>query len=124
MHPGYGDITPSSLKSRSVSIIYALFGIPIFGVLISALGRKFHEVKDKILQRAYQKLKKKWQRKVFSLHVVCGGGMVFFVFVPATLLCAVEGWSYFDAVYFCFITLTTIGFGDFVPGKLCLIKLL
>ena len=27
-----------------------------------------------------------------------------------------EGWSYVDGAYFSFITFTTIGFGDFVPG--------
>lgn len=27
----------------------------------------------------------------------------------------VEGWSWLDALYFSFITLTTVGFGDFAP---------
>lgn len=28
-----------------------------------------------------------------------------------------EGWPYMEAFYFCFITMATIGFGDYVPTK-------
>ncbi len=38
--------------------------------------------------------------------------------VAGSLLFAIwEGWSYIDSAYFSFITFTTIGFGDFVPGE-------
>jgi voltage-gated potassium channel len=39
--------------------------------------------------------------------VVLAGGTLFYV--------QAEGWSVVDALYFCVVTLTTIGFGDLAP---------
>ncbi len=45
--------------------------------------------------------------------------LIFFILIPAALFAFIEGpngWSYLDSVYYCVVTLTTVGFGDFVPG--------
>ena len=44
-------------------------------------------------------------------------GTVAFVVIPAGIFSLIEGWTYWEAGYFCFVTILTIGFEDFVPGE-------
>ena len=39
-----------------------------------------------------------------------------YILLGATIFSHWEGWTFLEGAYFSFITLTTIGFGDFVPG--------
>ncbi len=45
------------------------------------------------------------------------GVLALYIVAGAVLFSHWEGWSYVDGAYFSFITFTTIGLGDLVPGK-------
>ena len=49
--------------------------------------------------------------------VVLTGIVVMFI-IPTIVFNIVEGWDILKGVYYCFITLSTIGFGDYVAGEL------
>lgn len=44
-------------------------------------------------------------------------GLLLFLLLPPLLFRHVEGWSYVEGFYFAFITLSTVGFGDYVIGE-------
>lgn len=43
--------------------------------------------------------------------------VISYIIAGAFYFTRTENWSFLDSAYFCFITLTTIGFGDFVPAQ-------
>lgn len=42
--------------------------------------------------------------------------LVLYILIGATAFNIVEDWGFFDSFYFVFISMSTIGFGDFVPN--------
>jgi hypothetical protein len=58
---------------------------------------------------------------IYFQSFIVGLILVLFIYVlPAFLFTyyTEKEWSYLDAIYFIFISITTIGFGDFVPGDM------
>ncbi|XP_014207521.1 open rectifier potassium channel protein 1 isoform X2 [Copidosoma floridanum] len=128
---GYGNLAPTNPTGRVLMIFYALIGIPINGILLSQLGEFFSETFVSAVRRykAYKKNRNEYsksslnslEKQRFSLAVqiltYLIPGFVMFIFFPAFLFSYYEHWSYDEAVYYAFVTLTTIGFGDYVAGQ-------
>lgn len=55
--------------------------------------------------------------KLMHVTVVLLFVVVFFFVIPAAIYSTLEpNWNYLDAFYYCFISLTTVGLGDYIPG--------
>ena len=50
------------------------------------------------------------------MALLVGGGLLVMFIIPSSVFCSLEGWNIIDSVYYCFVTLSTIGFGDYVAG--------
>lgn len=115
---GYGHLYPTLPWGRIVCILYSLVGIPLTGILLAMTSNFFG---DKLLQLFKSRLSDERQQ---SSSFIAGAtaiyvalGFLVFIFLPSVLLSYLEGWTYVDAVYYSYITLTTIGFGDMVPAN-------
>ncbi len=94
---------------------YALIGIPLTIVMFQSIGERLNMCTTHLLKYIKRCLKFKDTEVSQSLLIITCMNMSSGVVAVGMLAFAhLEGWGYVDSFYYCFITLTTIGFGDFV----------
>ncbi|XP_034078478.1 potassium channel subfamily K member 5a [Gymnodraco acuticeps] len=113
---GYGNIAPKTPSGRVFCIFYGLFGVPLCLTWISELG-KFFGGRAKHLGQFLTKKGFSLRKAQFTCTAIflLWGVLVHLVLPPFVFMWQ-EGWSYIEGLYFSFVTLTTIGFGDLVAG--------
>ncbi|XP_056300929.1 potassium channel subfamily K member 5-like [Pseudoliparis swirei] len=113
---GYGNVAPKTEGGRVFCILYGLFGIPLCLVWISKLGSFFGDRAKRLSQVLIRKgvSVKKVQLTCTALFLLWG--LLLHLVIPPFVFMSIEGWSYLEGLYFSFITLTTVGFGDYVAG--------
>ncbi|KAF9408814.1 hypothetical protein HW555_011619 [Spodoptera exigua] len=117
---GYGHVTPLSKPGKLFCMMYALLGIPLTLVLLSALVERLLLPATALLRSlnaALGHLYRPFTIRLVHLMIIVTTLVVFFLVVPACVFAYVEpDWDFLDSFYYCFISLTTIGLGDYIPG--------
>lgn len=113
-------MTPLSAAGRAFCAAYAVVGVPVTMLTLTATARR---LMGPLANRPQRYLQVRWgftRHGAAHTHFVLLVGVTVGVLVllPAAVFHVLEGtWSYLDAVYFCVISLCTIGLGDLVPAE-------
>lgn len=99
-------------------MFYAVLGIPLMLVMFQSLGERINTFVCSLLGRAKRGLGfRKTEVSMGNMVLVGLLSCVSTLCVGAAAFAHFEDWTFFNACYYCFVTLTTIGFGDFVALK-------
>ncbi|KAG7193967.1 Potassium channel [Scheffersomyces spartinae] len=141
---GLGDIVPKTNASKGVALAMSLVGVILMGlivalirqVVLSTIGPTlfWHSIEKnrkkclKTLSSRHRKLTAeasfyrmrliRKEAKISQLNRSLLNDILFFLvfwFVGACVFHFTEQWAFFDAIYFCFLCLLTIGYGDYAP---------
>ncbi|WKX92632.1 hypothetical protein Q1695_010565 [Nippostrongylus brasiliensis] len=112
---GYGKVEPRTPNGRLFTVIYGFIGIPVTVILLTNLGR--------YLERLTQKARLKCSRHVDPDSDSITGTTLFLVMILYLLMGALfipllhGHLDFFSGIYFAFICLTAIEYGDLVPDN-------
>ncbi|KAE9531644.1 hypothetical protein AGLY_010850 [Aphis glycines] len=115
---GYGNLHPTSGTGRILVLVYSLIGIPLNGIVLTQLGSFFE---SRILRAHYsyktQRMMGPQLSLILDIVTYLIPGIIVFIFIPSGIISYFENWTFDESVYFTFVTLTTIGYGDYVAGQ-------
>lgn len=144
---GYGHISPKTFEGQIFCIFYSLIGLPLFMFFMANIGNpmadglkytysriccRFCRAKRRRSEFPHGSLKLKKRRLIDDVVgeeyymptdlvivpiILCLLVITGFLGIGTFLFHHWEKWDLVSAAYFSFVTLSTIGFGDYVPSE-------
>ncbi|XP_022795967.1 potassium channel subfamily K member 3-like [Stylophora pistillata] len=114
---GYGHITPETPLGQIATVVYSFLGIPLTMLVLKTMGEMVSKLVNHLIYAIEAKLlcrKRPGNVKMKSVFVtfalviltICLGGLEGIY---------LEGWTFVEGFYAWFATLSTVGYGDYVP---------
>ncbi|XP_018621685.1 potassium channel subfamily K member 12 isoform X2 [Scleropages formosus] len=133
---GFGMTTPVTVAGKVFLIFYGLLGcaatILFFNLflerIITLLAVVMKAVRERRLRHSgllppglrrdfAEGYLPGWKPSVYHVMLILGLGAVVLSCGASAMYTPVEGWAYLDSLYYCFVTFSTIGFGDLVSSQ-------
>nr|XP_033812568.1 potassium channel subfamily K member 13-like isoform X1 [Geotrypetes seraphini]XP_033812569.1 potassium channel subfamily K member 13-like isoform X1 [Geotrypetes seraphini]XP_033812570.1 potassium channel subfamily K member 13-like isoform X1 [Geotrypetes seraphini]XP_033812571.1 potassium channel subfamily K member 13-like isoform X1 [Geotrypetes seraphini]XP_033812572.1 potassium channel subfamily K member 13-like isoform X1 [Geotrypetes seraphini] len=132
---GYGLTTPATTIGKAFLVFYGMLGcsgtILFFNLflerLITLLGAamrafRLHQLRSRgVFPRFPGQLRRQeeecWKPSVYTVMLILAVSAIAISCTASAIYSPAEGWRYLDSLYFCFVTFSTIGFGDLVSGQ-------
>lgn len=136
IHLGFGMTTPMTVAGKVFLIFYGLLGcaatilffnlfleriITLLAVMMKAVRlrrlRTSGLLPPGICQDFAVSLLPGWKPSVYHVMLILGLSAIIISCCASAMYTPVEDWTYLDSLYFCFVTFSTIGFGDLVSSQ-------
>lgn len=117
---GYGNMTPKTTWGKALTVVYAIFGIPLYILYFMNMGEIlagcFKWIYTRLYECSTERKEDERSRQVVVPSKACLWVIGGYVLTGTVMFAIWEKWNYLDSIYFCVTSLCKIGFGDFVPG--------
>lgn len=129
---GFGVTAPITVTGKALLVLYGLLGcsatilffnlflervITMLSLLIFRCHRR--RIKHSGLQgrTSEDDRNEDWKPSVYQVTFILFVAVLLVACGAASLYSVMEGWTYTQSLYFCFVAFSTVGFGDFVSGQ-------
>ena len=116
---GYGNKPPTTIGGQLFLIPFAIIGIPLAVFMLNTVGQNICHFVGFIVKRIETRLRRKELKECCKVKLMCSVSLLtvaLLVFMAGVSI-KTEGWTFGEGLYVWFVTFSTVGFGDYIPGN-------